>query len=580
MSTQLLPRSTGYLLLVVLLLSVLAHDAVAAAVCGAMQAGLLVVAQRYPAARAQVLAMQIAATWLPILVIGGAVSTDYLLAATALFATRRRWRWVVFVLIVVISGVVHGAWQPVWPGPVYVALGTAASGLVLYSLLRLPELLDRLSDTRSELAQATLVQERLLIADRLRAALGDQVATVRDLLADARRELTTRPDQARTAADQAASATRRTIRAVREIATAQRDLDVQPVDGAPIARLVPRLTILAIVVGLFGWTANQAMEMTDHRLSIAIGGTLLSCLFLAGLYTPRYALPLLTAQAVITLLPLPWFGAYWSAWLILLATAVLLTLRGPWAVAVVIALFALRATYTKPGVAPIDPSLWLLLALQAMLALFGLARFWQLSQQLNRSRAELVRSTLHIERLRLARDIHDLLGLTLSVLALKADLITGLITRDPERAAREIDEASRIAADAQSEAHALVDADAAKSLGRELDSARKTLADTVAIVELGYDDELPDQAGAVLAPVLREAITNVLRHSAATRVRIECRRRKDHLHLDIRNDGARRASRPGGQGIDNMRARVLGAGGSFTAEVSRGDFLLKARVPC
>ncbi|MFJ9368309.1 histidine kinase [Nocardia sp. NPDC101769] len=580
MSSQLLPRSTGYLLLVVLLLSVLAHDAVAAAVCGALQAGLLVVAQRHATVRAQVLTAQIAATYLPILLLGGAASTDYLLAATALFAPGRRWRWAVFVLIVVVSGVVHGAWQPVWPGPVYVALGTAATGLVLYSLLRLPELLDRLSATRAELAQATLVRERLQIADRLRAALGEQIAMVRELLADARRDLTARPEQAREAVDHAATATRRIIRAVREIASAQRDLDVQPVDGEPIARLVPRLTILAIVVGLFGWTANQAMEMADHRLSIAIGGTLLSCLFLAGLYAPRYAIPILTAQAAITLVPLLWFGAYWSAWLILLATAVLLTLRGPWATAAVIALFALRAVYTKPGVAPIDPSLWLLLALQAMLALFGLARFWQLSQQLNRSRAELVRSTLHVERLRLARDIHDLLGLTLSVLALKADLITELISRDPARAAREIDEASRIAVDAQSEARALVDAEAAKSLGRELDSARKSLAEAVAVVELGYDDELPDEAGAVLAPVLREAITNVLRHSAATRVRIECRRRKDFLHLDIRNDGVRRASRPGGQGLDNMRARVLGAGGSFSAEVSRGVFLLKARVPC
>ncbi|MEU0505741.1 histidine kinase [Nocardia sp. NPDC005998] len=552
----------------------------AAVGCGVVQAGLLVIAQCRPAARGRVLAAQVVATYLPILVFGGAVNTDCLLAATVLFATVTRWRWAAFGLVAVGSGVVHGEWQQVWPGSLYAALGTAAIGLVLYSLLRLPELLDRLSATHSELAQVTLAQERLQVTDQLRAALGEEVGTVRELLADARRDLTARPERARDAVDRAASATRRIIRAVREIAFTQRDLEVQPVDGEPIARLVPRLTFLAIAVGLFAWTANQTMELSGHRLSTAIGGTLMSCLFLAQLYSARFAVPMLAAQAAITLIPLPWFGAYWSAWLILLAAAVLLTLRGPWAVVAVIALFALRGRYTEPGTAPIDPGLWLLLALQATLTLFGLARFWQLSEQLNRSRAELVRTTLHVERLRLARDIHDLLGLALSVLALKADLVTDLITRDPVRAEREIEEALRIAADAQSEAYALVDHEAARSLGRELDSAGKALNDAVATVELGYDDELPDEAGAVLAPVVREAVTNVLRHSAATRVRIECRRRKDHLHLDIRNDGAQRASRTGGQGLDNMRARVLGAGGSFTTAVSGGEFLLSARVPC
>ncbi|MEU0545486.1 histidine kinase, partial [Nocardia sp. NPDC005978] len=366
---------------------------------------------------------------------------------------------------------------------------------------------------------------------------------------------------------------------VRETAALHRDVAVLPRDHEPVARLLPRLTLLTLAVSLASWTVNQVLESGQHRPFIAVGGAVMSALLLAELYWPRWATACLAVQAGIALIPLPWLGSSWCVWLILLAASVLLTQRGVWAWVVVGGLFALRGAYTEPAERLGMRAGWVILAMEATLVLVGLARFWRLSVELNRSRAELVRITLQVERLRVARDIHDLLGLTLSVLALKSDLITELITRDPGRAAAEIEEALRIAGEARGEALRMADSRGTKALGHELRSAALAVGADGAEVRLDRDDSLPEPAGAVLAPVVREAVTNVLRHSAATRVWIECRVRENRLRLTVRNDGAGAVADGAGQGVRNMRARVTEAGGVFRVEVADGEFRLTAEVP-
>ncbi|MGW4247058.1 ATP-binding protein, partial [Nocardia sp. NPDC004722] len=114
----------------------------------------------------------------------------------------------------------------------------------------------------------------------------------------------------------------------------------------------------------------------------------------------------------------------------------------------------------------------------------------------------------------------------------------------------------------------------------EFDSAAAVLTAAIASVSIDCDDELPERADRVLAPVVREAVTNVLRHSSATRVEIRCRSRNRQVRLDIHNDGVS-AAEPGGggQGLRNMRARVLDAGGSFTTSIGDGEFRLEAALP-
>lgn len=568
-----------FLLLFTLSVLVGGADPVIVAGC-VIQAGLLVLAQRRAESRRWVLPVQVLLTYLPIVLVGGSgANQSGLLAATVLWCLPARLRWPVFLLVAAGAGFAHQGWRADPAVFAYGVVTTAAVGMVVYSLLRLPELVDRLTSTQDELARVTLARERLQVARRLRAALGDQLTMVMKWLQVARRDLVAEPEQAREAVREAAATARRMTRSVRETAAAHDNSDARPRDTEPVARLAPRLTLFALAISLFAWTANQTLESTQYRLAIALGGAAISSLLLAQLRWPRYATPMLLVQAAIALIPLPWLGASWCVWLILLAAAILLTQRGPWALAAVAGLIALRGAYTEANDALAMRVGWVILAMEATLVLFGLSRFWQLSVELNRSRAELMRMTLQVERLRLARDMHDLLGLTLSVLTLKCDLITELIARDAERAAAEIEESLRIAAEARGDARAMVDDQAAMSLPRELRSAGAALADEDTVVHIEYDDDLPTGAGTVLAPVVREAITNILRHSTATRIEIQCRTRNSHVHLAIRNNGAAEDDGSAGQGLRNMRTRVLNAGGSFTTSVRSGEFLLTAAVP-
>ncbi|MGX1811866.1 sensor histidine kinase [Nocardia sp. NPDC055321] len=574
-----LQKSIGYLFLILFTLSFAVGGADALALGGcAFQAGLLVLAVRRAATRQWVLLAQITLTYLPIPLVGGSASYQgSLLAVTVLWCVPTRWRWVLFVLIVAGAGFARESWRGDSHAFVYGVLTTGAIAIVMYSLLRLPALVDRLTATRAELARVTLARERLEVAGRLRAALGGRLTAVMTLLNEAGRELDSEPGRARAAVLEAARATRAMTETVRATAALHRDVTVLPRDHEPVARLLPRLTLLTLAVSLASWTVNQVLESGQHRAFIAIGGAVMSTLVLAQLYWPRRAAPLLAVQAAITLLPLPWLGGSWCVWLILLAASVLLSRRGPWAWAAVAGLFALRAAYTEPAERLGMRAGWVILAMEATLVLVGLARFWRLSTDIDRSRAELVRITLQVERLRVARDIHDLLGLTLSVLALKSDLIAELITRDPRRAAAEIEEALRIAAEARGEARRM--ADSRRALGQELRSAALAVGVDGARVRLEQDEALPESAGAVLAPVVREAVTNILRHSAAARVRIECRVRGDRLVLTVCNDGVGTGGVGVGQGLRNMRARVTEAGGEFTTAVVAGEFRLTAAVP-
>ncbi|MFE3189915.1 histidine kinase [Nocardia sp. NPDC059240] len=576
---SLLARSTGYLFLVAYVLSVVfGENGIAAGGCAVVQAALLVVAYRWRGHYRSALVAQGLLTYLPIALFDPATDLDALLAAT--IALGPRWRWLGFGAVALASGPVHHGWHAGASTYLLASVGTAAIGLVIFSLLRLPGLVDRLGSTRDELTRVIRSEERLRVARDLRAGLGAQLVAVTEHLHRARVELAHTPDLAVRTADDAAERTRAIVAMMRRTAAAQHDLDLPAADPAPVSRTAPRLALATLAASMLALTANQVFEVERYPVANAIGGLTVSSLLLAQVVRPRLAGSLLWTQLVLTLAPLPWLGPFWALWLVPLAVAALLRERVAWLLVAVGAL-ALRAVFTAPTGGLADRTSWVLLALEATLVLFGLARFHQLSMQLNRSRAALAARTAQLERLRLARDIHDLLGLTLSVLALKCDLIGELIARDSSRAESEIGQALRISADAQLEALALTDDRAARTLRGEFDSAAAILAAAIASVSIDYDDELPERADLVLAPVVREAVTNVLRHSTATRVEIRCRSRNRQVELNIHNDGVGAADTNGaGQGLRNMRARVLDAGGSFTTSIGDGEFRLAAALPC
>lgn len=176
------------------------------------------------------------------------------------------------------------------------------------------------------------------------------------------------------------------------------------------------------------------------------------------------------------------------------------------------------------------------------------------------------------ERERIARDLHDLLGHTLSLIVLKSELATKLTERDPERARDEIRDVERIARDALAEVRSAVLGYRAGGFSAEVAHARKTLA--TAGIETTCDvakTQLPPSHEAVLSLTLREAITNIVRHSGARQVRIALTV-DDAVHLTVSDDG-RGGNAPFGNGLTGMRERVEILGGAMTRDGKRGTTL-------
>jgi two-component system sensor histidine kinase DesK len=179
-----------------------------------------------------------------------------------------------------------------------------------------------------------------------------------------------------------------------------------------------------------------------------------------------------------------------------------------------------------------------------------------------------------------------LLGLGLSAIALKADLIIRLIGRDDSRALSEIAEMTRICVTARTDIRLVTGEAAYLPLSAELAAARELLAsagiDVRADITDIADTPLSAEADAVLVPVLREAVTNILRHSDARNASIETVAGAGVLRMRVSNDGVAgplAASDGTGHGLANLTARVEAAGGRLTSERTAGRFDLVAEIP-
>ena len=177
------------------------------------------------------------------------------------------------------------------------------------------------------------------------------------------------------------------------------------------------------------------------------------------------------------------------------------------------------------------------------------------------------------ERERIARDLHDLLGHTLSLIIIKSELATKLSDRDPSRAREEIRDVERISREALTEVRAAVAGYRSGGIESEIQRARTAL--TAAGVEVECD--LPDAAippahEAVLSLALREAVTNVVRHASARKCSIRLTETADEYRLTVTDDG-RGGNAPFGSGLSGMRERVEVLGGTMTRDGARGTAL-------
>ena len=215
----------------------------------------------------------------------------------------------------------------------------------------------------------------------------------------------------------------------------------------------------------------------------------------------------------------------------------------------------------------------------AVIAMFtAYAHFNQ--RELRRSQEEILRLATLAERERIGRDLHDLLGHTLSVVALKSELARKLIDRDIDAARAEIAEVERVARDSLAQVRNAVSGIRSTALSSELLAATALLEAQGFKVKCETENvKLPHDRETVLALSLREAATNVRRHSNATVVTIRLRKEAADVVMEVVDDGRGGRIVPG-NGLNGMRERLDTVGGSLSLWPNpAGGTLLRASVP-
>ena len=221
--------------------------------------------------------------------------------------------------------------------------------------------------------------------------------------------------------------------------------------------------------------------------------------------------------------------------------------------------------------------------LLAILAVFSINRFGFDSERrralLQLSQSEISQLARSAERNRIAADLHDSLGHTLSLVALKAELARKLIQRAPEQAEQELLELETIARHSLQEVRRTMHGLHSAELGVELAKSRMALG--AANMQLRSDItelNLPASLESVLASVLREAINNVIRHAGADCVSIVLCRQDEYALLRVHDNGRIRELPHEGFGLRMLRQRVVEAGGTLTLRCEQG-LKLEARLP-
>ena len=198
--------------------------------------------------------------------------------------------------------------------------------------------------------------------------------------------------------------------------------------------------------------------------------------------------------------------------------------------------------------------------------------------KLRMAQEEIERIAKLAERERIARDLHDLLGHTLSVVVLKSELAQKLLSRDPARAAQEMADVERISRQGLAEVREAITGYRTSGLAAEIEHVRDTLtaAGIDATIE-GRPVALAPAQETALSLALREAVTNVIRHSAAKQCHIRFYAQDGSALMEVEDDGTGSAA-PFGNGLNGMRERIQSLGGALLRETDRGT-RLRISVP-
>src|SRR5882757_3552114 len=316
--------------------------------------------------------------------------------------------------------------------------------------------------------------------------------------------------------------------------------------------LAPRLAASIMIVVLLGFLVIQfvnivALHLGPGRVATAavLFVVLLALQIVHSIRPVRRPLSgasagTLAIQAALTYVPLLWFGLNgWGGMSALLIASALLLLPSPmsWLVPLGIAI-ALGSGSLVSGQGWANTAYLELLNILTGLGLYALAWLAEVVTRLHGTRTELARLAVAEERLRFSRDLHDLLGYSLSAITLKGELAYRLIGTDTEQVQDNVDTVVKISRQALADVRAVARSYRDLSLDVEVVSALSVLeaAGIAATVEVTVG-AVPRDLDTVLATVIREGVTNLLRHSTATECRIVAGRDGGQVRLVLENDG-------------------------------------------
>ncbi|MFF2556665.1 sensor histidine kinase [Nocardia sp. NPDC058058] len=208
-------------------------------------------------------------------------------------------------------------------------------------------------------------------------------------------------------------------------------------------------------------------------------------------------------------------------------------------------------------------------------AVGGIRQLIQRNQQLNTARLQLTELAITEERLRVGRDVHDILGHSLTVITVKTELAQRLLDIDPERAKQELADVERLARESLAGVRSTVGGLREVSLAGELANARTALDAAEIEADLPADG-IPTRHSVVFGWVLREAVTNIVRHSGAGRATV----RVTADSIEISDDGAGLGDGEFGSGLTGLSERVHATGGTLTvANRPEGGLRVLASFP-
>ena len=365
----------------------------------------------------------------------------------------------------------------------------------------------------------------------------------------------------------------------------------QVLPGPRLARVIRRVT-------LFSYLFITALNVISTGLSPAADVGAILALVAVFLLQLRHSAPgagrppgrerflTLGTQALLTYLPILVYHAQWGALGGFLSGSLLLLLppRLAWSLYASVGL----SMFVPPlldGRSIVDAVYLCQSTLLTGLIVYGLTHLAEVIQEVHDAHGELARLAVVRERLRFARDLHDLLGFSLSAITLKSELVHRLIPLHPERAVTEVDDILTISRQSLADVRRVASGFRNMSLPQEVTSAESVLnaADVAVEVEVTVA-ELDRRVENVLAAVLREAVTNVLRHSKAAHCAIRLVAEPGTIVLSVVNDGSpaggRVPSEHGGNGLENLALRLREIGGNLTSgALPGGTFRVRAVAP-